>query len=716
MTAQIRDRIPNALPPRPGGRTDLHRGSQDLSSGPETSVNWRVIGVSGAIILAFSLWTIFAPAQADQVMADVVGWLAADLGWVYVVTVASVILFILYVAFSREGSVRLGPDHSRPQYGFFTWVAMLFAAGVGIDLLFYAVAEPVSQYYNPPTGDGGTPRAAGDAVVWSMFHYGIGGWAMYALLGMAFGYFAYRWNMPLSLRSALYPLIGKRVKGAVGDAAAIVSLLGTIFGVAASMGIGVVLLNVGLEILFGLPQSAGVQIGLIVVAVVMTVAACSSGVDKGIRVVSELNIWIALIMLVYMLVTGQTAFLLNATVQNIGHFVSSLPGLSLDTLAYQQGGSEWMASWTLFFWAFWMAWGPFVGLFLARISRGRTLREFVLGAITAPVFFDLLIVAVFGNSALWRVMHGDDEFGALAVASPEEGWYALLQTFPGAPLLIGLATVSGMLFYLTSANSGAMVMSNFSSSVKDPNEDGPKWLRIFWALLTAVLTIAMLLAGGIGALQHATLIFALPVSVLVYLVMISFWKTLRMERAQREGYDAARHSTAVSRVGAGAGSWRRRLSRLRAYPGRKAVARFSAETVEPALSEVAEELRGQGHDATVTSSQVGVTGIPEHTMVVAMGRDRDFYYQVYPVPTPVPRFGARTGPGPHDVYYRLVVFSQTGTEGTDLMDRSREQIITDVVDRYEAHLQFLTLAPEGSTSSIVPTESGVPDWEADFRR
>lgn len=717
MTEQIRDRIPeNSLPPRPGGKTDLRRGSQDLLTGPDISVNWRVIGISGAIILAFSLWTIFAPAQADHAMLKTVEWISTNLGWVYVVTVASVILFILYVAFSREGSVRLGPDHSRPQYGFFTWVAMLFAAGVGIDLLFYAVAEPVSQYYTPPTGEGRTAEAAGDAVVWSMFHYGIGGWAMYALLGMAFGYFAYRWNMPLSIRSALYPLLGKRVKGGIGDAAAIVSLLGTIFGVAASMGIGVVLLNVGLESLFGIPQSAGVQIALVVVAVIMTVAACSSGVDKGIRIVSELNILMALVMLAYILITGQTAFLLNATVQNIGQFVSSLPGMSLDTLAYQEDGAEWMSSWTLFFWAFWMAWGPFVGLFLARISRGRTLREFVIGAITAPVLFDILIVTIFGNSALWRVMNGDDEFGALAVSSPEEGWYALLETFPGAPLLIGVATISGMLFYLTSANSGAMVMSNFSSFIRDPGQDGPKWLRIFWALLTALLTVAMLLAGGIATLQHATLIFALPVSILIYMVMASFWKTLRIERAQREGIEASRHSTAVSRVGgAGDGSWRRRLSRLRTYPGRKSVARYSSDTVKPALEEVSRELGELDYQVSLTSSLVGTTGISEHTLVVSMGEDRDFYYQVYPVATPVPRFGSRVGPGPDDVYYRLVVFSQVGTEGTDIMDWTHEQIITDVVDRYEAHLSFLTIAPEGATSSIVLTESGVPDWDEDFR-
>ncbi|BCT75897.1 choline transporter BetT [Sinomonas cyclohexanicum] len=684
----------------PVSSRELSRGPAEFAESRGPRVRWRVFIISSAIILAFSIWAMVIPAGAADTLHTMVEWIATNLGWFYVLTVTIVIVFVLWVALSKEGKVRLGPDHSRPQYGLFTWVAMLFAAGVGIDMLFYSVTGPITQYMSPPSGAGQTPEAAQDAVVWTMFHYGIAGWAMYALLGMAMGYFAYRWGMPLSIRAALYPLLGKRVRGAIGDAIDIFALVGTVFGVATSMGIGVVLLNVGFSLIFGLEQGLGLQIALVVVAVAMTIAACTSGVDKGIRLISELNLWSAGALLLYILVTGQTSFVLNATVENIGRFVATLPERTLQTFAYQDGGSSWMAVWTLFFWAFWLAWGPFVGLFLARISRGRTLREFVIAAVTAPVLCDLLIVAIFGNSALSEVMHGNMDFAKLAIDSPEQGWYALLQMFPGAPFLIGLATISGLLFYLTSANSGAMVMSNFSSSIPNPGQDGAKWLRIFWAVLTAVLTVAMLVAGGVTTMEYATLIFALPVTIIAYLVMASFSKALRMERAEREGHVLRRKTTAASGGSVPERSWRQRLAGLRAYPSKRSVAQFMERTVQPALEDVAAEFTRQGYAASLISAPDEVTGIPTHTLVVGMDEYRSFHYQVAAVEALVPIYGGRVNPE-EDVYFRLEVFTQTGSEGYDLMGVSRQQVIDDVIDRYEAHLGFLAYSAEHSAASML---------------
>nr|WP_281067183.1 BCCT family transporter [Brachybacterium fresconis] len=599
---------------------------------------------SSAIILAFSLWTILAPDMAASTMLKVVTWIAEDLGWFYVLTVTIVIIFVLWVAFSPGGRVRLGPDHARPEYKFMTWLAMLFAAGVGIDMLFYSVTGPISHYLTPPDAAPESAAALQDSVVWTMFHYGVAGWSMYSLLGMAMGYFAFRWGMPLSIRAALYPLLGKRVRGAVGDVIDIFALVGTVFGVATSMGIGVVLLNVGFSWLFGLPQGLGLQIALVLVAVVMTIAACTSGVDKGIRVVSELNLYSAGAMLLYIVITGKSSFLLNAIVENIGRFVATLPERTMQTMAYEPGGSDWMAGATLFFWAFWLAWGPFVGMFLARISRGRTLREFVLAAITAPVLCDLLVVTVFGNSALAVVLEdtpASRAFAQLAVDSPELGWYALLEMFPGAPFLIGLATLSGLLFYLTSANSGALVMSNFSSTIPDPGQDGAKWLRIFWALLTALLTIAMLTAGGVTTMEYATLIFGLPVTVVAYLVMASFSKALRMERAELEGRVLRRADVAAHGGFAPEKSWRQRLANLRAYPSTRSVAQFSQETVAPALEDVSREFVEQGYPAETMSVTDAGTSISINTLIIHMGAERDFMYRVAPVETPVPTFGAR---------------------------------------------------------------------------
>ena len=308
----------NKRPPKTSA--ELLKDGPNLTDRSGPKVNWQVLITSSLIILAFSLWAIFAPDNASSTMQTIVGWVGRNVGWVYVVTVTVVIGFVIWVAVSPEGKVRLGPDHSRPEYKLMTWAAMLFAAGVGIDMLFYSVGGPISHYVDPPNAEPRSAEALQDSVVWTMFHYGMGGWAMYSLLGMAMGYFAYRWGMPLSIRAALYPLLGKRVRGATGDILDIIVLVGTVMGVATSMGIGVVLLNVGFSILFGLPQGLGLQIALVLVAVVVTIAACTSGIDKGIRLISELNLWVAGAMMLYILITGQTAFLLNALVENVGRF------------------------------------------------------------------------------------------------------------------------------------------------------------------------------------------------------------------------------------------------------------------------------------------------------------------------------------------------------------------------------------------------------------
>ena len=465
------------------------------------------------------------------------------------------------------------------------------------------------------------------------------------------------------------------------------------------MGIGVVLLNVGFSLIFGLEQGLALQIALVVGAVVLTIIATTSGVDRGIRWISELNLWSAAAMMVYILLTGQTAFLLNALVENIGRFLVTFPARTLQTFAYEPGGADWMGAWTLFFWAFWLAWAPFVGVFLARISRGRTLREFVLAAITAPVLCDFIIVSLFGNSALYQVLQGNGAFAELAARSPEQGWYALLGMFPGAMFLIGLATLSGLLFYLTSANSGAMVMSNFSASIPDPSQDGPKWLRIFWALLTAVLTVAMLIAGGVTTMEYATLIFALPVTIIALLVMASFHKVLRMERAEREGQVLRKPSMAPIGGHVPERSWKQRLEQLRAFPSLGQATQFLARTVRPALDEVATEFRNQGYEVE-RGEVIGASGIEEPLLRVAMDAFRDFLYQVAVVEAPVPMFSGRMSRAT-DVYYRLEVFTQTGSGGYDLMGLTRQQVIDDVLERYEAHLAFLTFSTETKAASVL---------------
>ena len=694
---------PDTVPPLPGPVPDPE---------PRTRVNKTVFIGSAAGVLGIALWAILDRESADAVIGSAVTWVGETFGWWYSLIVVAVLAFVVFVALSRVGRTRLGPDHSRPTFNIFTWTAMLFAAGIGIDLMFFSVSEPVTQYLAPPTGEGSSVEAARQAMVWTLFHYGILGWGLYALMGLALGYFAFRHNLPLSIRSALYPILGKRIHGPLGHAVDIAALLGTIFGIATSLGIGVAQLNYGLSFQFGIPENTFVQIALIAVAVVMATVSVLTGVEKGIRRLSELNVILAIALMVFVLITGSTRFLFDGIVNNIGDTLSRFPSMALDTFAYDRP-DEWLNGWTLFFWAWWIAWAPFVGLFLARISRGRTLREFVFGVLVVPFGFILLWISIFGNSALELVMGGNAEFGEMAMSHPERAFYGLLEQYPLAPLSAAIATFTGLLFYVTSADSGALVMSNFSSHLKDADSDGPKWLRVFWAAATGLLTLAMLLVGGVPTLQAATLIIGLPFSIVMYLIMIGFWKALRTERAQREGRQSTRRSVSASRIPGPDSHWRRRLSRTGSFPGPKAVLRYEEQVLAPALAEVVEEFRAHGRDAELTSSVVGYQGLSEHTLAVRMGADRDFCYQIYPVATPVPAFGGfRTNPD-SDLYYRLEVFTETGSQGTDVMDWDREQVINDILDSWEAHLAFLSI--HTGPSKIQDGPEVRPDWSTDIQ-
>lgn len=322
--------------------------SDEEDAGP--SINRPVFWTSAGLVVAFALCTLLFPSTAERVIGNVVSWISEWFGWWYFLLAAVVVLFVLIVAVSPFGKYRLGPEESRPEYNVFSWTAMLFAAGIGIDLMFFSVAEPVSQYLDPPTGDGENIAAARNAVDWTLFHYGITGWAMYAVMGMALAYFAFRHHLPLAIRSALAPVFGRRVHGRFGDIVDTAAVLGTIFGIATSLGIGIVQLNYGLKVLFDLPEGKAVQIALIVLSVLLGTISAVTGVDKGIRRLSELNVLLSVLLLVWVLVFGKTGFLLNGLVMNAGDYFTNLPGKSLDTMAWS-APTEWLNAWTLFFWA-----------------------------------------------------------------------------------------------------------------------------------------------------------------------------------------------------------------------------------------------------------------------------------------------------------------------------------------------------------------------------
>jgi choline/glycine/proline betaine transport protein len=660
--------------------------------GEERSKVNRPVFVSSAIgVLAVTVWTLLAPTQAENTLGIVVGYVSDWFGWFYVALATAILVFVLFLGISRYGRVRLGPEHSRPEFSTLSWASMLFAAGIGTDLMFFAVNEPVVQFLTPPSGQGETVDAAREATVWTMFHYGISGWGMYALMGMALGYFAYRMNLPLAVRSALYPLIGKRVDGPIGHTVDTAAVLGTIFGVATSLGIGVVGLNVGLNALFGLPQGLSVQLALLVLAVVMATISAVSGIDRGIKRLSQLNVLLAVGLALWILVSGKTSFLLNAAVLNIGDYVRLFPDMTMQTFAYEDTG-DWMSFWTLFFWAWWIAWASFVGLFLARISRGRTIRQFVAGTMIIPFTYIVMWVAIFGNAAIDEVRAGNTSFAEVASASPEGGFYALLAEYPAFTFVAGLATFVGLLFYVTSADSGALVMSNLSSRLRTVNDDGAPKVRIFWALATGALTLGILSVGGIYALQYATVVMGLPFAVVLVLVMIGLYKALRVEAYRAESAKQSMRGMLSGRTTHREPTppltWRQRLTRAMDLPSAAEAREFLDVVALPALEEVAAELRERGIDAT--AAEVADNGTSYVELVAELGTEHPFAYQIWPREVRMPVYG-RSTPRGDDVYCRLEVHLREGGQGYDVMGYTHTQLIDDVLDQYEHHLAFLHL-------------------------
>lgn len=656
---------------------------------PETDrLNRSVFFGSALCILALAFWALLDGQEAAAALGIALGWISEGFGWYYFLAATLYVVFVLVIALSRFGDIRLGRDHDKPEFNLFTWGAMLFAAGIGIDLMFFSVAEPVTHLLAPPEGEPGTLAAARQGVAWTLFHYGITGWSMYALMGMALGYFSYRHGLPLSIRSALYPIFGRHVHGPLGHGVEIAAVLGTVFGIATSLGIGVVQLNYGLHFMFDIPEGILPQALLILLSVVMATLSTVSGVDKGIRRLSELNVLLAIALILFVLIGGNTVFLLNGLVLNVGDYVSGFASMTLNTFAFDRP-VDWLNGWTLFFWAWWVAWAPFVGLFLARISRGRTLREFVLGTLVIPFTFTLVWISIFGNSALDVVLSGNTEFGQVAMQTPERAFYSLLAEYPWVGFSALLATLTGLLFYVTSADSGALVLGNFTSRLKDPSSDAPSWLRIFWSVVIGVLTLAMLMVGGVPTLQNATVIMGLPFSFVIFFIMAGLYRALRLEVIRRDsrhdslaGYLCAR----LQPSSAGAPDWQQRLERVMSHPGREPVEAMLEQVCRPAMADVCAALRQQGVVARVEDRGLTPDGLPRLALEVACGSAGHFLYEVWVTEVATPAYAA---PGAPKQYCRLEVHLPEGGQGYNLWGFSHAQVIADILDQYERHLHFL---------------------------
>ncbi|MFL1453002.1 choline BCCT transporter BetT [Marinobacter sp. GN3S48] len=655
----------------------------------EDRLNPIVFYGSAAAIVVFAVWTILFTESSSAVIYSVLAWISDSFGWFYFISVVAYLVFVIAIGCSRFGKLRLGPAHSKPDFNVLTWAAMLFSAGIGIDLLFFCIAEPVTQYLAPPAGDPETVAAARHAMEITFLHWGLSGWGVYTLVGMALAFFSYRHGLPLTIRSTLYPIFGKRIKGPIGHTVDAAAVLGTVFGVATSLGIGIIQLNFGLNYMFGVSESTLTQTVLAILIVIFSAISAFTGVDRGIRRLSEFNMALALLLMLFILFSGKTIFLLNALVMNVGDYLSSFITMSFNTYAFDPP-TDWLNAWTVFFWAWWIAWGPFVGLFLARISRGRTIRQFVAGTLMLPLAFMMAWMSIMGNSAIDLVMNdsGVVGFGQEAMEHPGSSIYLFLESFPWVGLTTIVVTILAIVFFVTSGDSGSLVLSNLTSVLRDPNHDAPGWMRVLWAAIIGVLTVALLMAGGLSALQGTVVIMGLPFAFVLFLMMLGLFKALQLEGLKEDSHrgSMAGHLSGRTDPGKNAAlNWQQRLTRSVSFPTLNQSRRFLGDVAKPAMEEIKQVLSQQGFAVDIEEGGQG----NEHIVLrVNLGGEQDFSYGIWPARCKMPAFSIRaTRSDTH--YYRLEVHLTEGGQGYDLYGYSREQVIADILDQYERHLYFL---------------------------
>lgn len=642
-------------------------------------VNKPVFIWSVALTLAFVIAGVVAPEGSAAVFSGAQSWIVTELGWVYLLSVAVFLIFMLYLGFSSHGKIKLGPNHSEPDYSYGAWFSMLFAAGMGIGLVFFGVAEPVKHFTAPPVGDAATVEAARTAMEISYFHWGLHAWAVYAVIGLSLAYFSFRHGLPLTMRSALYPLIGDRIYGPIGNAVDIFAVIGTLFGVATSLGLGVLQVNAGFNHILGWPISFWIQLPLIVVITGMATLSVATGLDKGIKFLSNLNMMMAVALMLFVFVMGPTTFLLRAFVQNLGAYLDQFVLRTFYMYAYapNTGPSEWLGDWTLFYWGWWIAWSPFVGMFIARISRGRTIREFISGVLLVPAGFSFAWMTVFGDTAI--SMHLTGATTAVSDAVGQDVTLALfvfLEQFPFGVYVSWFAMVLIVFFFVTGADSSALVIDTLTSGGR---EDGPTARRVFWAIVSGVIGAILLSTGGLDALQTASIAGALPFTFVMLLMCWGLWKGL-----QREGL--RQNALVQSLRPRQSANWQRQLQGILHHPGKAETETFLTNTVTPALEAVALELEKRSLVSTVDK------GEDRLKLTVMPGETEEFIYGIrlrrYATPG-YSFFESQSSRKKAEHYYRAEVFLSDGGQDYDVMGFTKDELIQDVLLQYDRHFQYL---------------------------
>ncbi len=516
---------PGAPPEPPAGGPG---GLDSPEERPEWMKRWNldldvpVFGISAGLIVVMVVLTILFQTAADNVFGGMQAGIANTFGWFFVLTVNVVLAFAVYLIFTPMAGIRLGGQNAKSEFSTLGWFAMLFSAGMGIGLLFYGVAEPMFHYVAGPRAEPGTVAAAEQAMQYTFLHWGLHPWAIYAIVGLALAFFSFNRGMPLTIRTVFYPLLGDRIYGWPGTLIDVLATLATLFGVATSLGLGVQQVNAGLDHLFGIGMNPTMQLLLIAGITMIAVVSVVRGLKAGIQRISQFNMVAALALLAFVLVFGPTLFILNGFVENVGMYLQNFPRLATWTETYT--ATSWQEGWTVFYWGWWIAWSPFVGMFIARISKGRTIREFVMGVLLVPTLVTFVWLTVFGDGALWIERFGP---GGLATAVQENipvSLFVFLEHFPLALVSSLLAVVVVISFFVTSSDSGSLVIDIITSA---GNPEPPVPQRVFWAVGEGVVAAVLLVGGGLVALQSAAIATGLPFAVVLLLMCWSLHRGLQ---------------------------------------------------------------------------------------------------------------------------------------------------------------------------------------------
>lgn len=647
-----------------------------------------------AVILLIIIGTLSNPELAGTFFASILSSITQNFGWFYMLAVAMFLVFIVAIAISPWGKIKLGPDHVEAEYSFTAWFAMLFSAGYGIALLFFGVAEPVLHFASPPEGPAETVGAAKEAMQIAFFHWGFHIWAIYGLVGLTLAYFSFRHNLPLSMRSTLYPLIGDRIYGPIGHSVDTFAILGTVFGLATTLGLSVTQINAGIHYLIpSIPIATSVQILAIVIITSLAIFSVVAGMDKGIKRLSLLNISLAIALMLFVFVTGPTVFILEAFLQNTGSYLSNIVERTFNLQAYSS--SDWIGNWTIFIFGWTIAWAPFVGLFIAKISKGRTIRQFVLGVMLVPTLFTFFWFSVFGDTALHLIMQ--EGYHGFIQAVQNNHAIALFQLFEHLPLsgiVSTLAVILIITFFVTSADSGALVLDSLASG---GSPSTPVWQRIFWATLLGTVAAVLLLAGGLKALQTASIVSALPFAIIMLIAMVGMWRALVLESHREISLQSAVRNSGKALELDGI-NWKDRLAKLVEYPNKEDVSNFIKDVVHESMETVQIELKRRGWE-----SQVYIDNDPLRTRIeVIKSEQMAFIYEVRLCEFVIPGFAfsellleTETQTDTQDEnYYRAEVFLREGGEAYDVYGYSRHNMITDILNHFEHYLHKLHHAAE----------------------